>query len=323
MVRAVDADFIMQAIESPSSSVDSVKALGLPSSTPAVSFEQVAPAPSKSFSLSKPALTPPRAGASSQPLSYNATISSIITTLEEIHETGRVIHETQTRDLARVQGKIKELQQENIKLVKEAAEKNKASGDGWSMLKTIGSYILSAINVIFGGLLFAQGATIVGGMMIASGLISIANLAFSATDMWTWIADELAQGNKEYAKQLEQILPGVAALIATALSLPGIPLLWQMPGPVDCGAQLLFVMQSTLSFVGGVASISKGFSDYDEQLSHSKQIKYQQEMSRHEQSVEQLVLGMERTMKALTECTSSASRIVSLASHTYERVIRD
>ncbi len=323
MVRVVDADFYIPAVDAPILPVEAVKMLSLPSSNPEVTFEQVAPAISKSFSLSKPELTPPKAGASKQPLSYNQTISSIISTLEEIHETGRVMHETQTKDLARVQGKIQELQQENIKVVKDAAEKNQSSGSGWSMLQTIGSYILSAINTILGGLLFAQGATLVGGMMIASGLISIANLAFSATDMWSWIAEQLAEGNKEYAKQLEQILPGVVGLIATALSLPGAVQLWQRPDLVGGAAQLLSVMQSTLSLVSGVAAISKGFSDYELQQSHAKQIKYQQEMSRHEQSVEQLMLGMERTMKALTECTSSASRIVNLASHTYERVIRN
>lgn len=240
---------------------------------------------------------------------YNSAILSLIGTLEAIHTTGAEIHTTQTKELTRLSKHLEKSQAAELEKMREISEKSQASGV-WHVLQTIGSYLLAGLNFVFGGLLTAQGAPIIGGIMIAAGLISVANLAFSDCGFWSWIAKQIAKEDKELAQKLETIIPAIIGLLAAAASAVGTYQVWQMAGQFDILRQVLLVLQTTVGVMEGVTTIGKGFSDYDVKKSQEEATKFQSDSAKFEHALERTTRDMENHMKIPSSCTASLARMI-------------
>lgn len=267
------------------------------------------PAQQEPFVPSTPVLPPPEAPLCCAPTTYNGAIMSIIGTLEEIHTTGTNIHKTRSKEISRITTHLEEAQKQNLEKMKEIAEKTQQSGV-WHVLQTIGSYILAGLHIVFGSLLVAQNAPLIGGIMIAAGLVSVANLAFSQSGFWSWVAKQIAKEDKELAKKLETIIPAVVGLIAAAAGFIGTYQVWEMANQLDLLQQALLVMQTTLGLMEGVSAIGQGFSDYSLKQSQAEQTTFQAAMAKDERALERVTHGMEKTVKILSDCTASASRMI-------------
>ncbi|MBI2743384.1 MAG: hypothetical protein HYX48_05650 [Chlamydiales bacterium] len=275
-----------------------------------------------SFRPSMPVLEAPGASKTSPAsLSYNSVISQILETLSLMHATGHEMHLTQARGFAVAQKSIEELQQKELVELKESAERAQTS-DAWGVLQTVASYILSAINAVLGVFLITQGSTVVGGMMVAAGLIEVANLAFSSCGFWNWLADQIAGENEELAKQIVAILPSVIGLVAGAVGAVGTVQLWNMQNQFDWAEQLLLISQTALSLTQGVASMAKGVTAYKVSQSEMRQILIEKGLAESEHQSEGLSNGMREMMHILSECTSQVSKIIQTSMHSYQRAIQ-
>jgi hypothetical protein len=274
----------------------------------------------ESFKPSMPTLSPPKTAPAPCPNFY-ATIQTLIGTLEEIHGTGEKIHLSQSKDLGRVRTKLEEAQKQNLEKIKEAAEKTQASGV-WAALCSIGAYLLSAFHAVLGVFLFSEGAALVGGIMLAAGLISIANLAFSTCGFWDWLSKELAQGNKDLEKKLAMILPAVVGITGAALGFVGLGQVWALGNQLDFAQQILRIGQTALGFAQGVSYIGKGVSDYQLKNTHAELVQFQHALARNEYNLESIMSDMQSMMKHLSSCTDSAKRAVQLTIYSNQKTLQ-
>lgn len=159
-----------------------------------------------------------------------------------------------------VKAKIKEVSAEMIQKLKEAAARARDSGF-WSILKKIATCLLSAVSIVFGVSLIASGGgALLGGAMIASGILSLANFALSEFGTWDWVAIQLANGDEDLKKKLLMILPGAVGLIAGGIGLVG-SVNGIVNGALNLAEKALFVAQAALAIFDGVTTLGKGISD--------------------------------------------------------------
>lgn len=199
----------------------------------------------------RPTLTPPQA--------CNLEWSLIHVT-EQTSELGRQIMDTLAVRLSNIKESIRKISAESMQKLKDAAERASAS-DFWSILKKIATSLISAISIVFGVALVASGGgALIGGAMIASGVLSLANFALSQWGTWDWIADQIAHDNEDLKKKIAMVMPIAVGVLAGGIGIVG------SVGAVATGAlefveKAVFIAQGAVSVFEGMTTLGKGIAD--------------------------------------------------------------
>jgi hypothetical protein len=123
----------------------------------------------------------------------------------------------------------------------------------WSFLTKIGQVVLAAISTVLGfSLLASGGAPLAAGALVASGLLTVANVALQETGGWDWIADQIAEKDKELRDNIRTIVPATIGLVCGIGSLFTIGL----------NLESLNLLQQTLSIAVSAANISMGITTF-------------------------------------------------------------
>jgi hypothetical protein len=230
---------------------------------PAVVFERPQLTPPSSMPKLSPrvSVTPEVKVHNSEPRRANQRSDlRLLATTATSQDLGSEILDSLALRLQDVKGKIKQVSAEMIQKLKEAAARARDSGF-WSILKKIATCLLSAVSIVFGVALVASGGgALIGGAMIASGILSLANFALSELGTWDWIANQLSHGNEDLRKKLLMILPGAVGLIAGGIGLVG-SVNGIVTGALNLAEKALFVAQAALAIFDGVTTFGKGISD--------------------------------------------------------------
>lgn len=256
----------------------------------------------------------------SRPELYSASVYRTLRNLEKLYAVGSKMQTRQMTDVDRLQGEVQELNKQNAEKVRESAKRAQESGI-WSYLQTIGGYIITAFNTIFGCSLYSSGNTTAGALLIAAGVISLANEAMVNWGAWDWLAEQLAGENEELARFLSFALPGACALLAAGLSFGGMSDALGAWNHLDNTQQLLLIMQVALSLGKGVTSVGKGISDYRLQQSKIDLTNIECALTLNEKELEMLTFEMERIMKMVSSSTESAQKIIQLAIYSNHNAI--
>jgi hypothetical protein len=165
-----------------------------------------------------------------------------------------------TMRLGDVKEKIRSLSVENIQKLKQAALKAQ-SGDFWSMLKKIASCLLGTISMVFGASCIASGGgALIGGVMIASGLLSLATITLSECKAWDWIAGQLSHENEERKNQLALLLPLSLGILAAGCGIAG-SVHGIASGAILAVQKTALIAQTSLSLFSGVTTMGKGITE--------------------------------------------------------------
>lgn len=246
----------------------------------------------------------------SRPELYSASVYRTLRNLEKLHAVGSQMQTTQITDIDRLQSQVQDLNRQNAEKLRESAKRSQASGF-WSYLQTVGTYILTALNTVFGFSLFSSGGTTAGALLIGAGIVSIANDAMTRCGVWDWLAEEIAGENEELARTLSWAIPGAFALVAVGLSYYGMS---EAAGlHLDTAEQLLLVLQVALALGKGVTTIGKGVSDYQVLQSKIDLTNIECALSLNEKELEEVTFEMDKIMKMVSNSTDCAQRIIQLA----------
>lgn len=159
-----------------------------------------------------------------------------------------------------VKEKIRDVSAEMIKKLKESAERANTS-NFWSILQKVASCFLSAISIVFGiSFLASGGAALVGGAMIASGILSLANFALAEYGTWDWIADQLSHSNEDTKRKIVTYLPMTVGIIAGGIGLVGT-VNGVVNGTFELSHKIISVLQTTLTLFGAATTLGKGIAD--------------------------------------------------------------
>lgn len=261
---------------------------------------------SKAEALSKTSFQP------SRPELYSACVYRTMRNLEKLYAVGSQMQNTQMSDIDRLQNEVQDLNKQNADKIRESAKRAQESGV-WSYLQTIGTYILTAINTVFGFSLLSSGGTSAGALLIGAGIVSIANDAMTRCGAWEWLAEQIAGENEELARTLSFVLPGACALVSAGMNFAGFSEASALWNNLDTAEQLLLITQVALSLGKGVTTVGKGISDYRVLQSKIDLTNIECALMLNEKKLEELTFEMEKIMKMSTSATENAQRIIQLA----------
>ena len=179
---------------------------------------------------------------------------------DESRNLGNQIIDTLGLRLAAIKNKIREISADNIKMLTETAERASNSA-WWSILKKIATCLVSALSIVFGVALAASGGgALIGGAMIASGILSLANFALSETGAWDWVAKKLSNDDEEWRNRLAMILPLSVGIVAGGIGLVG-SVYSVATGAIPFVEKAVYVAQTMLAVFDGVTTFGKGQAD--------------------------------------------------------------
>lgn len=206
----------------------------------------------------RPLLTSP----SSLPPPRGSSISDLrlLKAIQESQALGNNILNTMSLRLSNVKEKIRDISAENIEKLKESAKRASAS-DFWSTLKKIATCLLSSLSLVLGIAFVASGgAALIGGAMIASGILSLANFALSEMGTWDWVADQLAHDNEDHKQKIAMALPAAVGILAGGIGLVG-SVYGIASGALQFAEKAVSIAQTALSLFDGITTLGKGISD--------------------------------------------------------------
>ncbi|MBS0604340.1 MAG: hypothetical protein JSS60_04790 [Verrucomicrobia bacterium] len=184
----------------------------------------------------------------------------LLAATDETRSLGNQIMDSLSLRLTGVKEKIREVSAENIKKLKESAERASAS-NFWSILKKVATCLLSAVSIVFGIALVASGGgALIGGAMIASGILSLANFAMSELGTWDWVADQIAHNNEDLKSKLKMILPAAVGIVAGGIGLVG-SVNGIVTGALQFAEKAIFIAQTAVTIFDGVTTLGKGIAD--------------------------------------------------------------
>lgn len=257
-----------------------------------------------------PKLTPPSR------VSYSEF--SLIHVFDEMHASGKTMLASFTSSISQGSAKLRQLLLENIEKLKEAAKKAQENGF-WSMLQKIGECILAAISTILGITLVATGAgAIVGGVLIAAGILTITNFAMRETGSWDWAAKKLSN-DKEQQKKLAIYLPLGVGLVAAVLGLGGsiATALWTS---LNMAQQALSIGQAALGIYQGFTTVGKGITDAKVLWTQADLIDIEKRTTLERLSFERNSSAMHQMIQVFENAQQSAEQVIDLAAKALKTV---
>ncbi len=240
---------------------------------------------------------------------------------EESRGLGNRITETLALRLQNVKHKIREISADNIEKLKENARRAADSGF-WSILKKIATSLLAAASIIFGVSLVATGGgALIGGAMIASGVLSLANFAMSESGAWEWVATQLARDNEDLRNKLKMILPGAVGLLAGAIGIVG-SVQGVASGAIQFMEKAVYIAQTALSVFDGLTTIGKGIADARLLWSQAELNKIQADLTVERTNFDTVMREVEGSMNEFRAVKAKAKKIIQTLSQSNVQLVR-
>jgi hypothetical protein len=245
----------------------------------------------------------------------------LLAATDESRNLGDMILDNLGTRLKNVKLRIREISTENIQKLKEAAQRA-AESSFWSTLKKIATSLLSAISIVFGiSLVASGGGALIGGAMIASGILSLANFAMSETSAWDWIAKQLSYDNEERRKMLAMALPGAVGIIAGGIGLVG-SVQAVASGALQFAEKAVYIAQTALAIFDGVTTFGKGYADAQLIWSQSDLSKIQADLTVERTNFDSVVREIEGNMNVFGAVQDKAKKIIQTLSQSNIELVR-
>jgi hypothetical protein len=260
--------------------------------------------PQQQTSSLRPSLTPP-----------SVTLSELrlIQVLGKLQKHGDAIMSNLQTRLTIHREEIHRLSGESIQRLRDAAT-HAQSSLFWSILQKAATCILSALSIVFGAaLLGVGGGALVGGAMIASGILAIANFSMTEGGGWDWVAKMLAAEDQSLHNQLKWILPAAVGILSGAIGVVG-SVGSALFGVVQFGEMVAFIAQAAFGLFSGMTLLGKGTADSYLIWTESDQARIQGDLTMEQQRVEHTFKDVEAWMMEM-------KAIKGLLNQTIKRVI--
>jgi hypothetical protein len=215
--------------------------------------------------------------------------------------------------------KLKELSQKQLEKLKETANKTKTNLF-WSILKQIASCIASAFSALLGlSVAAAGGSVLISGALITSGILSLANIAFSVTGLWEKAANHLYADDRANRERFLKIVPAAIGITSAALGVAGGAAAWATG--VSFANQVTKVAQSTLNFSEGVTTLGSSAATADLQWTAACSREIGAQMFKNQADLESFNSATSHAMTILSSTYKRAHRMVKLLQESAQTIL--
>ncbi|MCX6989475.1 MAG: hypothetical protein NTX49_00170 [Chlamydiae bacterium] len=264
--------------------------------------------------LPTPLFSPPKL---KHPSRVTYSECALIHTLDELHASGESLITSFTTSLSLGSEKLKKLSLENIEKLKEAAQ-NAQSSEFWSFLQKIGECILAAISTVLGITLVATGAgAVIGGVMIAAGILTLTNFAMRETGTWVSVA-KLLSDDKETQNNIAFYMPLGVGLVAAVLGIGG-SVATALYTALNVAGQAITVLQASAGIYHGVTTVGKGVSEGQVLWTEADLTKIATETTLTRVKFERNSSLMRQTVKILESIQQSAEQVIDLSTQALKK----
>jgi hypothetical protein len=265
----------------------------------------------------RPVLTSP----GSLPPPASDSVYRLLATTEESRDLGNKILDTLGLRMQNVKHKIREISADNIQKLKEAAQRA-ADSSFWSILKKIATCLLSTVSIVFGiSLVATGGGALIGGAMIASGVLSLANFAISETGGWEWVAKQLASDNQERQQMLSWVLPGAVGIIAGGIGIVG-SVQGIVSGAIQFVEKAVYVAQTALAIFDGATTFGKGCADARMTWTQADLAKIQADLTVERTHFDNITREIEGCMNDFKAAKAKTKKIIQTLSQSNVQLVR-
>lgn len=166
--------------------------------------------------------------------------------------------ETVIEELSRVETDLKSCFADLSERLKENAKKM-SDASFWGMLQKIATFLSAALALFTGGLLVSASHGLVGGALLASGVLSMGHFIMTETGSYETLARKIAGENEKRKKELITYLPIAVGITSAILGLSGGvgAVMAQAPLPPAMG-----IAQSALSLFSATTQTAQGIAKY-------------------------------------------------------------
>jgi hypothetical protein len=265
--------------------------------------DQLSPAPAAipPYTISKPKLTPPQRTV----IQYD-----ILNCFDRLWNVGNDRLSLCLTQLDKTRAHLDEVSGEHTKSIKEAAIKTQ-EGKVWSLLRKIGNCVLAAFSFFFGASISAVNP-IIGGLLIASGILNIANLVFSEAGLWNRIADKLFPEDEEKKRKFIAFVPAAIGIIAAGCgAVGGIAAFFKSSVPLATG--ILAVVNMAVNLAEGVTSIGEGIHQKQVASAEAKLKFFEKEMFNEQMILEKTTGSFEGVIKLLSDSYAKAAHLITMS----------
>lgn len=266
------------------------------------------------FIPSRPTLTPP--------FKQSEELALIIL-LDKISKVERGLLKVSSEELSRMHKQFEALYLEKTQKLKESIGRNQIS-HFWDLLKRIGACIVAAISTVLGIALVTTGAgTVVGGVMIACGVTTLANLALSEAGVWRWAAEKIAGDNEEKCNRIATLIPaaiGLLTFVGGAIGSGGATLFGQ-PQLLGFGQMTLTIVKTAADAAEGIATVGEGVTKARMHWTQADLNDLEGKLTLHQHHFETSTQELQKLLHNLSDTYSKAQRIITLATQNSKRIM--
>jgi hypothetical protein len=174
-----------------------------------------------SFDAPSPDTMPMAAPLLTPPSQLSSTDYRFLRAIDSLGDTKNRYTRLQTDRLAHIKNQFSDNSAAFTHHLQEVSDARQSS-EQWRSLKKVSSSLLASLSLISGMAAVSTPATaLVGGALITSGVLSIANLAMSEGKGWNQLAEMLSGGDTAMRERLQEFLPITCGLLAAGSSLAG------------------------------------------------------------------------------------------------------
>lgn len=207
---------------------------------------------------------------------------------------------------------LQEISAENLQKLEESIA-NANSSDSWSLLKRIASALLCALSAVTGfALVSADAGLLIGGLLIASGIFSLANMLASEAGIWKWVAEKLANEDDKRRELLAWILPTAVGTLFGVIGAFGSVGAFAYSGIVFADNAIL-IAQAGLALFDNATTLGKGYADAKLIWSRADLVKLESTTLVERQRVNQTTKSVEGVLEGLNAAHAKSALLVRLA----------
>lgn len=200
------------------------------------------------FTPSKPKLEPP-----------SATTWRVIEATLKLEAVAESLTEVGHQLVNNTLDRVRAIDRDEAEKMKEAIQREKDAG-WWEFLEDIGQLFLSAITTAFGFFLLSSGAgAVVGGAMIASGVLSVVNYTMKKAEVWDLLASKLAADNESMRETIKTTLPAAIGIVAAVVGIAGSAGTFFFT-ELDAAGKALTILETASSLANSGTTLAGGIS---------------------------------------------------------------
>ncbi len=244
-------------------------------------------------------------------------------TLNQVNRLDKAANQHGAYKESQIESHLKEMEKLHLEEAAKLEEAYQTAKDVgfWSLLEDVGNTLMSSVSLFYGFSALSSGGTVVGGALIASGVLSISNLVFKYTDAWNWVADQIAHEHEDLKSAIKTYIPCAVGIAAAATGIYGSYYAWNLAYATGSN-QAISILKTAGHLAAGLTSFANGRSQSHLTWAHAQLSELQISGELVKLDIDSMVEEIKDFQKKQSETQELAARLIEEASQAIQSTMQ-